>query len=442
MPEIFDPLAEQPEGEAVESDEDQTICVDCRANQREYGTEYCYYCRRTCSSCMRAYDPRDNDYCTDCYAECPRCENTVRRSRMSPLGEEMVCGDCNDRFHECVQCGMIGDAYSRSVNSTSDTSNWICTDCGTYCEDCSRWHEDACVGRYGYRGVRGYGHTVPEMWLGGPLPRNERGQQIGYYLGFELEITATRGDDATLIHRWSEEHLGVNIFDTKRDGSVAGFEIAVQPMTPEYFEKVPWGSFFEMLNDNFGTETDVIRTDEPAEHGLHVHIGRVAFRTDFNVAAFTYLIGQSDHLQRIGRRAPTQYCGKVEKPVSAAIVSAQNTNTLQKRKISGRGVRAGRDAINLGNTSTIEIRAFKSTRKAQNLRDAVRSVYVAAEYIRHLTAGGGIAKARALHWSEYAKWVAANYPVAFPAIAGMALNSPDDDLKSLDLNKQPVNTVF
>lgn len=419
--------------------------VDCSWGYHEIdGEKYCYSCRANCGRCGEYYNSGEQEYCEECYQRCPECEEITLQSRVDDnvLGRPM-CRDCREHYRSCVVCEEWFNHYHGEIHSMSDTGNWVCEQHSDYCDDCSQYHQNGCPGRYGWPGVRGYGHTHPEMWLGGPLPKDERGRQQGYYAGFELEISSERGQDARKIHAWSERNLGVRIFDCKTDSSVRGFEIATQPMTPEYFEAVPWGSFFEMLNENFGPQTHRLPWDgpEPDSHGLHIHIGRVAFRTDLNVAAYAYLLGQANHLERIGRRAPTSYCDKVEKPVSAAIVTAQNTNTLQKRRVA-RSVSAGRSAINFGNSATIEIRAGRSTRSAQELRDMVRLVYVGADYIRHLSTTGTVSKPRALQWSEFAKWVAANAPKAFPSIANIAGQDADLDLQVNDLIKQPVNTVM
>lgn len=417
-------------------------CADCGDNPPIEGHRFCGYCRTLCQHCNTQYDSQQtsHSHCPNCYVTCERCDRTMRTTQMTEVGGSPMCVSCSSRYTWCRDCNWVGNMNENDeMRWCSDAVNWYCVQCSSYCDSCDEYHRSECQDG-SPRGVRGYGHTHPEMWLGGPLPRNERGQQVGFYVGFELEITAGSGDDANVIKQWSTDNLGVNIFDCKEDSSVDGFEIATQPMTPEYFEAVPWNSFFAMLKANFRTPY----SDEPDSHGLHVHIGRVAFRSDVNIAAFSYLLCQGRHLERIGRRNATHYCSKVDKPVSAAAV-AMNRRTLQSEKLRRAGVYAGRNAINLGNEGTIEIRAFKSTREAQNLRNAVRLVYVAAEYIRALTAEGQIARPRALHWGEFAKWVAINYPKAFSSISGLDEKPATKEVFDADAvidALAPVNTIF
>lgn len=357
------------------------------------------------------------DYCVYCSRSQPVSEmHNIVRPRHTTSG--MFCNSCS---HECAECGeRVAEPDSRRTYSGTR----LCNDCSEVCGGCSYYVQagEDC-GYCGSRivGLNGYGKTHADIWLGGPLPKNKKGIERGYYLGFELEVSATKGN-VRVLHDWARDALGYSeAIDCKEDSSVRGFEIATQPMTPQFFESVDWDGFFAVLNKNFPL-TNRKRT-EPEGHGLHVHIGRTAFANDdIAMAAFCYLIGQSSHLERIARRKPTNYCVKVVKPVSAAIRSVNNKTgkyRIQADKAARNGVYADRNAINLLNGHTIEIRAFRSTRKAQDLKDAVRLVYVAAEYIRYLRFENVGVPPKALHWTEFTKWVGVNHPEAFESIADM-----------------------
>jgi hypothetical protein len=385
----------------------------------------------TCPECEKEGIVRDsltvneNVVCKDCAVACSSCTNPIMRdeahevTRMWASTSRFMCDDCT---HECYECG--------DVLATSDMyyldGDYYCGNCSHSCDSCDERYvgeeceNDRCRGRV--RGLSAYGKTHPERWLGGPVRQRERQADKGYYLGFELEISADTGN-VQPIFDWAQQNLGYSdAMDCKEDSSVEGFEIVSQPMTPAFFESVNWESFFDLINERFPLESHR-RGVEPVDHGLHVHIGRVAFdKDDIAMASFCYLIGQGQHLERVGRRSPTTYCKKVEKPVSTAIKSEyqrMGTHRKQASKPAMRDIYTGRDAINLGNNGTIEIRAFRSTRKADDLRDAVRLVYVAAEYIRSLRSGKGNVSPRSLHWSTFAAWVGVNYPDAFASIAGI-----------------------
>ena len=361
--------------------------------------------------------------CTSCARPCSACSSPVLRDEMNTISRswgatQYLCDSCTYECYECGDQNARNDMYSIG-------GDYYCAGCSNNCEYCgdryvSECENEDCTQRV--RGLSSYGKTHANRWLGGPVRRSAVEKDKGYYLGFELEITANTGN-VQPVYDWAEAHLGyVDAVDCKEDSSVEGFEIATQPMTPAFFESVNWESFFDMLNEEFPMSSRS-RGVEPVDHGLHVHIGRVAFdKDDIAMAAFCYLIGQGDHLVRVARREPTTYCKKVDKPVSSAIKSEyqrMGTHRMQANKPVTRGLYLGRDAINLSNSSTIEIRAFRSTRKADDLRDAMRLVYVAAEYIRSLRAGKGSVSPKALHWTSFAAWVGVNHPDAFASIAGI-----------------------
>lgn len=345
----------------------------------------------------------DHTGCPDCAHSCDNCGNTRWTEDMQWIRANLLCEEC---YRYCDGCGD----YFNEADTCED--GWG----SVFCESCHAENDDS----YGDGTIRSYGHTEAIEWYktdeDRAKPREER-----YYLGVELEI-GTGNLTAAPIMDWAARHFGsAEAIIGKEDSSVDGFEICTQPMTPAYFEQTNWEDFFQMLNRNYPLEGE-----ESTGHGLHVHIGRVAFRSlkgekndDWMVAAYAYLLSQSDHLERIARRQPTGYCNKVHKPVSVSLVASGKQNK-QVERLRTMGLYPGRDAINLGNPATIEIRAFRSTRSAREFRDAVRVVYTAAEYVRSLRASKTGMSGNALHWSEFARWVGINYPEAFPNISGLA----------------------
>jgi hypothetical protein len=382
-----------------------------------------------CSQCGEEHPRRENLHmgtnlvCENCAVRCEACASGVLRDLAVTISrswgsDATVCEEC---VRECYECG---DQHVRDEMHYVN-GDWYCDSCSRYCDHCEERYigeceSDSCRNRI--RGLSAYGKTHASRWLGGPVRQQERAMDKGYYLGFELEISADTGE-VQPVYDWARENLGYqDALDCKEDSSVEGFEIATQPMTPAFFESVKWESLFEMLNERFPLDS-YQGGKEPVAHGLHVHIGRVAFdKDDIAMAAFCYLLNQGNHLERIARREPTSYCAKVKKPVSSAIKQANIQYGKHQRQASKpymRDVYLGRDAINLNNGPTIEIRAFRSTRSADELRDAVRLVYVAAEYIRSLRAGKGNVSPKALHWVSFSTWVGVNHPEAFASIAGI-----------------------
>ena len=343
------------------------------------------------------------DICFDCGDTCADCDRASVSDDLYLIDGRHVCEGCSCECQDCGERYLLGDISWHSAHES-----YFCGDC---------WPAE----RQG-RQLSHYHHTRAMAWLGGPLPTDERGKMDGYYIGFENEISADESEEIDPIYDWAEEHLGSDAYiDCKEDSSVHGFEIVTQPMTPEFFERTDWDSFFEVLNDNHPVD------EEPSAHGLHVHISKIAFRGSGSaLAAFSYLLGNNQsQLERIGRRKATHYCEPIRRPVSEAILahsadtrgdyaSGKQAHRIYYSKQRG----LSRGAVNLSNSKTVEIRAFKSARSAKELKDAVRLTYVAAEYIRHLQVTVQSFPSRLLTWTEFARWVAVNHPAAFASIAG------------------------
>lgn len=369
--------------------------------------------------------------CRDEYATCVSCDRMVHEDDYYVLGyyDNVYCSDCTETCAECSRIVPNGETYW-----CEDVNENCCEDCAHYCDTCGEHYVHECCSGDGT--LLDYGHTYPSRWLGGPLPKDEKGRQIGYYLGFELEIN-TSELTANHVSDWSLNTLGCEAFECKEDSTVSGFEIVSQPMTPTFFESVDWEGFFKMLNDMHPTYND----EEPEAHGLHVHVGRVAFGgDDLTLAAWAYLIGQGDHLERIGRRQPTGYCQKVARPASAAIVH-RKPYTPQGSRL--RYYAAGRDAINFLPSDTVEVRAFRSTRSANELRDAVRMVYLTVEYVRELRPNRySSIPPNALHWNQFAQWVKQNHPEAYVSIAGIKSKPRSNRKKRVAPMAEAVNYTF
>lgn len=382
------------------------------------------------STCVRCgdefHDEEMNDsdagrVCDDCIINCTRCGYNEFFRTMLTVREESFCDAC---VRECDDCNEP-DSIDNLIY-LDQSGEWFHEGCTWVCEECDERTppgHDYCTYHSGGNGIRHYGHTVPTKWWGGPVPKDDKGKHLGFYGGLELEVYSSERS-ALHVHQWAKENGLEGFFDCKEDSSVSGYEIATQPWTPEFFESINWEGFFEMLNEAQPLP-DHWDGEESSEHGLHVHIGRIAFDRDpVATAAYCYLLVKGDQMERIGRREAYHYCAKVKQPVKTAIFSeAQRTGkqTAQHRRIQYQSepVYVGRDAINLGNRDTIEIRAPKSTRDANEFRNAIRMAYVSAEYIRYLRKEKlGLNRER-LAWTEFCRWAAGAYPEAFASLAGL-----------------------
>lgn len=419
----------------------------------ESGDVQCMCCftaiRRNAARNMHGYR-----YCDDCIVNCATCgQHRTLDSRGGFLRVVNGAWSCDSCTQMCRGCNIWYPSADLEPDPTSSRLYRYCSNCRSVCVDdtCEQviygpngGYCAACVDDVGRQGLGRWRSTRPTMWLGGPVRK-----EGGFYIGFEDEISASGDFRIKPLRTWALAHLGhKQALDPKPDGSVNGFEIATQPMTPAFFESVDWESLMEVINTQYPLSS--YDYEEPDGHGLHVHIGRQAFRrmktvhinpatgrrfkkpkkmmvTDAGMlAGFTYLLSKNHHeLTRIGRRDNEEWAERVVKPVSAALIH-QNSEVRGKQweKIQQTGVYVPRGAVNLTNERTIEIRVFKSTRDADELRDAVRVVYLAAEYIRYLRGFGSI-NPKGLTWEGFATWVHSVKPEAYNSIAG---HEPPADL--------------
>ena len=340
--------------------------------------------------------------CTNCVVECYGCGEMAFSDSLSRIGGEYYCDDCAPN---CYQCG--GTLSEDCVVISGDR---YCCDCYSSCEDCGEYYV-SCSGPWcncaNSAHIESYHHTTPSIWLGAPLPRNRKGKMDGYYLGIELEVTAHDTDFSNTVE-WCENHIGAGALHIKEDCSVEGYELVFEPMTPQFFEAVNWRGFFLAL----GRDQRVRDDDEPDTHGLHVHVGRIAFRgRTSRLAAFAGILGATGpdgtHMERVGRRDATSYCNVVPNPIRSAIVS-KDAYSAQSVRIQRKGAPIspwGRGAINFNRSDTVEIRSPKSTRDADEFMETVRTVYLAADYVRSME----FLSPAAISWEAFTSWIQENH---------------------------------
>ena len=341
-----------------------------------------------------------NEGCVSCIQECYSCGDARYTNTMVYIDGDFYCSDCPQL---CFECGDRLRDDSRCFNGER-----YCRFCVAYCADCG---EAYCVSDgpechcSDLVQIESYHHTTPSIWLGEPLPRNRKGKMDGYYLGIELEVTAHDTDFSNTVE-WCESHIGAGALHIKEDCSVKGYELVFEPMTPQFFEAVNWRGFFLALDRD-----QYIRADnEPDTHGLHVHVGRVAFRgRTSRLAAFSGILGAANgtHMERVGRRDATPYCNVVPNPIRSAIVS-KDAYSAQSVRIQRKGAPIspwGRGAINFNRSDTVEIRSPKSTRDADEFMETVRTVYLAADYVRAME----FLNPAAISWEAFTLWIQENH---------------------------------
>lgn len=341
---------------------------------------------------------------------------------MSELPSARHCYDCGADFDydaywdHFVECGAFGCGESYCP------SNFACTFCngqGFNYDSEDDYDSDPCEGT----GIYSYDYKPEPVWFGG--------SDQPYYLGFELEISAGNFDTSP-IYRWCEDHGHRGMLYCKEDGSVDGFEIVSHPMTPEFFDSVPWDSFFEMLESNWPMRG----YDEPTGHGLHVHVSRTAFPHNSTLARWSYLLNRyQSHVERVARRTSSNWARFTPYPVSLTIpyenpqrrgrwesrpdprlvcgccterVWVADTMSRIRHQFQTRAYPERYQAVNLTNSHTVEVRVFRSTRKTEEFTAALHFVAATVEFVR--TMQPWHATRVALAWETFADYVA-SHPV-------------------------------
>jgi hypothetical protein len=293
----------------------------------------------------------------------------------------------------CRDCGQSGIRYDNGQGG-------YCVDCQTAYGYAPYDYDDYEEDDYetGENGIHDWNYR-PELHFYGEGP---------YHLGFELEISAS-SYDVSPITRWCENNEVPGMLYVKEDGSVNGFEIVSHPMTPEFFDGLPWESFFEMLQRHYPHDGN-----EAEGHGLHVHVSRTAFPYKSTLARWSYLINRNvEHVQRVARRTNQRWCQFIEHPVSAVLPyeSAQNdgewfidyANPLacqccyprewreypNRRRLTYQcqsrvNPHERYRAVNLCNDATVEVRVFRSTRKPEEFVQSIHLVTATVDFARSM----------------------------------------------------------
>lgn len=319
-------------------------------------------------------------------------------------------------YGTCPNCGATGDIWERG-------SSGYCLPCyraGAHMPDYDGDPES--FDDYGYdefdtgEGIHQWDYR-PELTFYGDGP---------YHLGFELEISASNYDVRPIL-QWCQRIGHAGMLYVKEDGSVNGFEIVSHPMTPEFFDSVPWDSFFQMLGEHYPRRT------EPDGHGLHVHVSRSAFPHQSTLARWSYLLHRNrQHVERVARRSNSRWCGFIDYPVSACLpfdnhgrregyFETDFSSLLEceccyervwlEPDMGGRRrqtqTRVNPDAryvaVNLANRETVEVRVFRSTRDPQEFRQSIHLVAATVEFARSMQPWH--ATRQAVSWQAFADYV-------------------------------------
>lgn len=294
-----------------------------------------------------------------------------------------MCTSCSEQHRACEECqDVIHEDDGNIIGSDTIMCNPCTSRHATWCEQCDRfeWNQDLCSPHDD--NIHSYGYKPQPMFHG----TDEANPML--HFGFELEVEARRAELSEgaelMVNGWGD------FVYLKEDSSIDfGFEIVTHPATLSYLQnEVDWRVITRLRDLGF-------RSWDTSTCGLHVHIDRRAFRDRTHIMAMSYLLNNNRTLsERIaGRNSDYGIIGTTCK--------RDNVWTL---KNYGRG-RGGERymAINLQNTSTIEIRMFKGSLKVERILSALEYCHALVQYSKDIRSGTHAKDM--LRPEEFASWI-------------------------------------
>ena len=279
----------------------------------DYELENCYYCDdeidpNTITQWQKEIEREcDLDVCHPCgeqnFRNCAECNGTLHR-------DDMIDGYCDECYNELYgECDSCYGTYQR--DSYSDNGR---------CETCNDRYSDV-IGRDGW-------DAPDEPWgdaKGGPH----------YGFEWEVEVDGNLDDGATAVM----DRLPEDYCILKDDSTIEhGFELCTRPATIAEHKKA-WKGYFANPARQIYSEKHC---------GVHVHISRAPLSQLQIGKMIVFVHGEENH-----------------RFIERAIAERHNrtyADFKKKRKITEvMKEYHDRDAVNLDNSRTIELRFFKST---------------------------------------------------------------------------------
>lgn len=362
-------------GDLVPSDEAQDVqgetwCNECAENYAE-----------ECPRCGELYDASDGvevrtrdlwyryheeTWCPDCAesntTECEECgelcDNEIVDSyEVYGVGRVVMCEACSNEFYMCHDCGVL---VNESDVETIDENN--------YCPSCA---ENVSV-------IQGYSHTYAENFYQSSDCDKEAAD--GLYFGVELETECDDEYSAQDMAGDLLDDIGREVICCKEDGSLSdgGCEIVTQPMTLKYqFENDVWGRISTICRRHGATSHD------NGDCGLHIHASRRYFNqatgymdTDDIYAAIERMLQtHRSEWTRFSRRSASSMGRWAAINDSCAYGIKVGDTPRDKRDKVTKYKDSGRyQALNLGNSSTIEFRMFRGTLRLESILASIEAV--------------------------------------------------------------------
>lgn len=290
------------------------------------------------------------------------------------------CWDCQtspcDCPNECSQCEYV-DCQ-------------CCSDCQDYPCACAPYTDTSDLLPWDYSPPDGY---------------TFHGTGPAYY-GMELEVSSRNDyDTLAMARRYLDTEHGTLGY-LKSDSSVAGFELATEPMAYAWaMAHFPWDLLPALAAEDCYADTE--------SNGLHVHVSRNAFSSPAHMFRWMKLFYRNRrHITRVARRSSGEW---------AAFRDEQRTGQFTHAKQRGRHYDETKSsryaAINTTNAHTLEVRVSASSLDIAEAQSALQLVAATVEYTRTLTAHQ-VTAGDGWNWDAFREWLQLN-ETTYPALAAI-----------------------
>lgn len=322
-------------------------------------------------------DGHDSFVCPDCrenFATCDDCGSLERTEDLYTVaGERAVCDCCYDEYVVCEHCGEL----IRREEMLFADGRWFCNDyCANAenvyaCDDCGEWFhiDDMIEDDYGNvlcdRCARD--HVDDDEDASADWIMNYHGSRrngFNHYgndsrrVGIELEVERAGSDTACGDMAARIDGI-MNVFDRhvqfEHDSSLNnGFEIVTDAHTVDAWNATAWRDMLEAL------QAAGYRSHDPGTCGLHVHLSRAWFESEYAVANMVDCYTRFyDDLARLARR-------NVAGADRWARRNDSDKNTVMEKYTDNVDACDRYRAVNLTNPDTVEIRLGRGTLNADS----------------------------------------------------------------------------
>ena len=253
-----------------------------------------------------------------------------------------ACQVCKNNQRICIKCGKSG--WGKDLVDAG--FNFLCHHCNAIIRGSSSKH------KHDYR---------PPVFV------NQGSSDLGLFIGVENEMLFGTPEGSyqgeVFVHKRMVEinkQYTPNILYIKHDGSIGGpdyggscgFEVVLHPQSFSNFQQINWDSLF----------TPGVSRNSTC--GMHIHLNKSAFNTLHLYKFLGFIYKNPTFIKRIGERPFNKYCRM--NPIENLKIDSR-TKWFDR----GQGDCLRRQAVNLSNKHTVELRFFANAATSKTLHKNV-----------------------------------------------------------------------